>query len=379
MDVDDYGVCMVQCRLGRPAPVRSGYWHVPFATREAGATIAQYTLEARHVPFTDHFEFLFIPDGESGDTHYIVNRRSGLCLRLASADKGAPLVQETYQPERDRDHRFVLEPAGADGTSVRFVSCLNGNLLVVDQAKPDNQLRILAYPEAAIPVERQHHLFDLLPVDATVPMPPADETLPPDELRSVPHLSSLDQELPKSVPTRGRARVLDRAHLPFFAVNDPVLPPYRQVTLSPYYTVAHWLRWDRVRDRLLDGVTQRVTTEVSTVGMTQVDAYSVRTTFHWSVEASVEAGYKGVAWSGSARVSTQLGGEVEKTRQHSGEERVDRSVTEEITYPALGRPYRVVRWVPVDVYELLATDGRVVTTWSVTREQEEATDVFTGT
>jgi hypothetical protein len=361
--------------LGSQTPVDDGYLHVPNANRQPGVSITQWSFSGRGVPFSDHFEFMFIADGQSRDTYYIVNRRSGLCLRLPSTVEGTNLIQDDYRPGLDKEFRFIVEPvtSDAEGSSCRLVGAVSGHLLVVDGADPSNGQGIRAFPEAVI--ARNNHIFELVEV-ATGFGPPEDEPQNIDTARDLPRLKELDGYLPESVPERKNAIVLERAYVPFFAVNDPALARYRQVELSPYYTIEHWLRWDKVHDRLLDGQTKRVTTEVTTVGMTQSDASTVRDTFNWSVEATVEASYRGVAWGGSAKLSAKIGGEVEKTSQHSTESRVDRSITEEITYPELGHPYRIVTWVPADVFELCSSDGRIVHTWSVTREQEVAVDCF---
>lgn len=377
MTVDDYCTYRIQCRLDSQAPVDYGYVHVPYASRQPGIGVTQWSFSARGVPFSDHFEFMLIADGQSRDTYYIVNKRSGLCLRLPSAAEGTNLLQDDYRPEFDKQFRFIVEPvtSDAESSSYRLVSADSGHVLVVDSADPSDGRGIRAFPEAAVSVTKKNHIFELLEV-AKGFAPPQDEPPEAGTERDLPHLKELDGYLPESAPERDDATVLDRAFVPFFAINDPVLARYRQVELSPYYTVEHWLRWDKAHDRLLDGQTTRVTTEVTTVGMSQSDASTVRNTFNWSVEATIEASYKGLAWGGAAKLSSTIGGEVEKTSQHSTESRTDRSLTEEITYPALGHPYRIVTWVPADVFELRARDGRTVHSWSVTRDQEVAVDCF---
>lgn len=378
MSTVNYGIYTIQCLLGSPTPVDSGYLHVPDASRAPKAPVTQYSWSQRRVTFTDHFEFVLIEDGSSGDSYYIVNRRSGLCLCLPSVKEGERLIQDTYRPDHDKDYRFILEPVEPDQTdpkkqgSYRLVSAASGHVLLVDGAIPKNGQAIRAFPEAGIPIERKHHIFEFTPITTEFVAPPAGEPVREESAtRRPPRLTALDQYLPDSV-SNGNDVVLDRAIVPFFAVNDPVLACYRQVELSPYYTIEQSLRWDKVSDRTLDGHTTRETQLNTTVGMTQFDASTVRNAFHWSVEASVEASYNGAAWSGSATLSTTIGGEVEKTNQHSAESRVDRSTTETITYPALGHPYRIVTWMPVDVFEIRAHDGRVVHEWSVPKEHEEA-------
>jgi hypothetical protein len=377
MTVNDYCTYRIQCRLDSQAPVDYGYVHVPYASRQPGIGVTQWSFSARGVPFSDHFEFMLIADGQSRDTYYIVNKRSGLCLRLPSAAEGTNLLQDDYRPELDKQFRFIVEPvtSDAESSSYRLVSADSGHVLVVDRADPSDGRGIRAFPEAAVSVTKKNHIFELLEV-AKGFAPPQDEPPEAGTERDLPHLKELDGYLPESAPERDDATVLDRAFVPFFAINDPVLARYRQVEVSPNYTVEHWLRWDKAHDRLLDGQTTRVTTEVTTVGMSQSDASTVRNTFNWSVEATIEASYKGLAWGGAAKLSSTIGGEVEKTSQHSTESRTDRSLTEEITYPALGHPYRIVTWVPADVFELRARDGRTVHSWSVTRDQEVAVDCF---
>ena len=159
-------------------------------------------------------------------------------------------------------------------------------------------------------------------------------------------------------------------------VNDPGMAPYRQVEKSPYYRMTRSLRWEKLRDRLLDGLTTRKSTETITVGMTQVDAASVASTFSWSVEVSAEAGYSGALFSASMSVTTKMAGEVARTRQHSAEHRTDRTFAEEITYPTCDSEYRIVTWAAADVYELRRTDEHRIHEWSMIREGEEATDLF---
>lgn len=114
MTVNDYSTYRVQCRLGSQTPVDHGYLHIPYASRQPGVGVTQWSFSARGVPFSDHFEFMFIADGQARDTYYIVNKRSGLCLRLPSAAEGTSLLQDDYRPELDKQFRFIVEPVTSD-------------------------------------------------------------------------------------------------------------------------------------------------------------------------------------------------------------------------------------------------------------------------
>ena len=373
--IANYGMYTIQCRLGGDETVRSGFVHVPGASLLEDVGITQYTYDARGVLFTGHFEWLFIATGEPADTYYIVNRRSGLCLYAPweSAEKSPQVRQGRYDVEHDDYFRFTLEPVHPETSTYKILSFPTGYVLEVAGAKPDNKMAIQVHAEEEITVEKNQWEFAIEPVADFVPNGPDATGHPePGGVGRPPQIATLDDELPLSFPDRSQARVVDRAFLPFFAVVDPGLARHQQAEVSPYYTLNHWIRWDKARDRLLDGYTKRTTTETTTVGMTQFEASVVSRTFHWEVEASIEASYNGGAWSGSAKLSSTIGGEITRTNQHSSESRTDQTTTEEVVYPELGRPYRVVTWMPADVYELCrAGEQQPMLTWSVNRQHEQ--------
>jgi hypothetical protein len=278
----------------------------------------------------------------------------------------------------DAEFRFVLEPAPEAPSSYRIASFPTGNVLLVDGARPENQSRILAYPENVTDLERGHAAFELTLVERLegVPVTAQEQNGGLPTVHQLPQLRRLDQELPASFPA-DHAPVLERQILPFFVVTDPCLARYRQVEESPYYTLEHRRRWDKTLDRQFDGRTERKTTETVVVGMTQLDASSFRSTFNWSVETTLDAKYSGPLWSGSASVTAKVGQEMETTRQQSTERSTNRTRSEEVTYPALGAPYRIVAWVPVDVYQLCRNDEpHPIQVWTVRTEGEDVTMFF---
>ena len=364
MTIDNYGYYEVQSVLGETNG--SGFWHLPNASRARSLAITVYSKQ-------DHewFHFMFVEAGETS-TFYIVSRDSGLPLRVDGMTDRVALTQDVYRPEHDAQYRFVLSPDQDDESAVTIETYPSGNRLLVDGASTKNKQGIFAY--AALPEERRHHLFRLTKVgDAVAPatIEVADDAA--TRTRHLPRLERLDQE----IDLRTEPVLLEEQIVPCFMVNDPGLAPYRQVEKSPYYRMARLLRWEKLRDRLLDGLTTRKSTETTTVGMTQVDAASVASTFSWSVEVSAEAGYSGAVFSASTSVTSKMAGEVARTRQHSAEHRTDRTFEEEITYPTCDSEYRIVTWAAADVYELRrADDEHPIHEWSTIREGEEATDLF---
>ena len=79
-------------------------------------------------------------------------------------------------------------------------------------------------------------------------------------------------------------------------------------------------------------------------------------TFSWPVAAEASAGYKGMGFSASMTLTTKLAGETKRTSQASAEHREQHPFVESILYPAIGHPYRLVSWRPVDRYELCHKD-----------------------
>jgi hypothetical protein len=386
MDISDYGFYTLQCRFrdskGQdrfPAQPLAGFMHVPHARRDP-VGITQWTLEDPPVYDNHHFHWLFIRADQPGH-YYIANRRSGLCLTVPGKDGVQQLAQDHYTPEHDLEFRFVLEAAPDTASTYKLVSYLSGNPLLIDGARPDNGLRILAVPDAkpGDMANLGHGEFELTKVGEAghVPAEPEDEGAGAGAVRLLPRLTSLDQYLPPSFPDTDAAAVPGQEILPFFAVSDPGLAPYRQIQVSPYYTLKLHRRWDKVLDRQFDGQTKRETTETIVVGMTRLDANSYRSTFKMSAEATAQAGYKAGGFSGSFKLTTKIEQEVENTREQSTERRESRTRTEEVTYPDLRYPYRVVTWVPADVYQLCRMDERQpVDRWTITRDGEDVTLIF---
>lgn len=367
LKIKKYGFYRVRSILGIEG--NSGYWHVGRGSREKGKGITVWAIKPAP-PFTNHFEYMFIEAGET-DTYYIVNRRSGLPLYVRGNADRVPLTQDRYRAASDAEYRFIVSQVnGSTGSTFRIKSYPNGNRLLVDNADPKNGKGIFSYAE--LPEELKHDQFELEWVEDGLAPEQREDGGALYSTRGFPRVKSLDDEVGLST----EARLLAEEVVPFLSVNDPGLTPYRQVECSPFYTLRHSLRWDKTRDRLLDGLTKHESQETTTVGMTQMDAASVSSTFSWEVEVTAEAGYEGPGFSASMSVSSKLAGEVAKTRQHSTEKRTDRSFTETITYPGLGHEYRVVTWAVVDVYELCRADKQTIFRWSATREGEEATHLF---
>lgn len=387
MDIINYGLYTLQCKFrdGKgqerfPALPLAGYLHVPWA-RRVPSGITQWTLERPPVFENHHFHWLFVRAAEDGQ-YYIVNRRSGLCLRVPNKDGGQQLTHDYYAPDHDAEFRFVAEPVPDRQSAYRLLCYPSGYPLLVQSAKPDNGLMILTDPDTGpeITANLGHAEFELTNVGALEFTPTVAEEAGEGSgaiHRQLPKLTSLDQDLPRSFPDRHYVRVVEQEVLPFFAIKDPGLTPYRQVEVSPYYTLRHWQQWNKVIDRQFDGQTERATTETVAVGMTQFDASSFKSTFNWSVETTAQAGYEGGPWSASLQITARIASEIEKTTQQSTERRVDRTQTNEITYPSLHVPYRIVTWVAADAYELCRTnEQQPINTWTVTREGEDVTNIF---
>lgn len=387
VDIANYGLYTIQCKFrdstGQerfPALPFAGYLHVPSA-RRVPSGITQWTLERPPVFENHHFYWLFIEAAEDGQ-YYIVNRRSGLCLRVPSKDGAQQLTHDYYAPDHDAEFRFVLEPVPDRQSSCRILCYSSGYPLLVAYAKPDNGLKISTDPDAVPETMANLGLaeFELTQVGMTefnpaVAEEPGEE--PGTIRRQLPKLTSLDQDLPRSFPDRLDALVVEQEVLPFFAIKDPGLAPYRQVEASPFYTLRHWQQWHKVIDHQFDGQTERETTETVAVGMTQLDASSFKSTFNWSVETTAQAGFEAGPWSASLQITAKIASEIEKTTQQSTEHRIDRTQTNEVTYPSLHFPYRIVTWVPADVYELCRTnEQRPINTWTVAREGEDVTNIF---
>lgn len=386
MDITNYGFYTLQCKFrdskgtGRfQALPFAGYMHVPGARRDP-VGITQWTLEDPPIFQNYHFHWMLISTGEPYQ-YYIVNRRSGLCLMVPNKEGTQQLRQDYYSPDHDLEFRFVLEPVPATPSSYKLVCYYSGNPLLIDCAKPDNGQRILAYPDVKIGdmINLGHVVFDLTKVGSAkcIPAEYEEKSGESGAVRQLPHLASLDQYLPPSFPERQNAVVIEHESLPFLVINDPGLASYRQIEVSPYYTLKHYQRWDKVLDRQFDGYTKRETTETIVVGMTQLDAYSFKSTFKWSAETTAQAGYKAGGFSGSFKLTAKIEKDVENTREQSTERKESRTRTEEVSYPDLRFPYRVVTWVPADVYELCRTDQQqAISSWTVTREGEDVTQFF---
>lgn len=384
MGILDYGLYEIRCRFHGPdgkdrANPSVGYWHVPNGRRDP-SKITQWTLEEPGAFENHHFQWLFVPAGEP-DHYYIVNRRSGLCLRVSSADGSQELRQDHYAPERDLEFRFVLEPVHEDLSGYKLTCFASGNPLVVEKGDVNNGARILAYPDVLITdrVNFGHTEFEVTEVKSEILRPAErnDDDQQSMIAREVPALRSLDQYLPSSFPDNYHTRVIEHETVAFFMINDPGLAPYRQIEVSPYYTLRHYQRWDKLLDRQFDGRTRRETTETTVVGMTQLDASSFKSTFKFSLETTAQAGYKAGGFSGSLKLTAKIERTVDETRERNTERSESRTRTEKVNYPDLGSPYRIVTWAPVDVYELCRTDtSHPISAWTVTREGEDVTDFF---
>jgi hypothetical protein len=95
MDVADYGFYRIRCTLNGAQAPTGGYFHVPGASRGADVGITQHQFDDVYEGF--HFDWLFIGAGEPNH-YYIVNRRSGLSLRVKGIADGTQLTQDVYTP-----------------------------------------------------------------------------------------------------------------------------------------------------------------------------------------------------------------------------------------------------------------------------------------
>ncbi len=372
MKIDAYGCYTIQSALGKPN--KDGYLHIPGATLEKNKPITLWGLDTRGVEFTDHFEFALIPVPNTANTYYIVSRRSGLAL-IALPDRvvqGTPGEGIPNNPSDDAlfefAAQFVFEPTG-DATFA-ISSQLLGTYLAAKDQKTANGTPLVSVPAIeAHETAKTHKEFRLTRVArlmGTIPAPVAKAG------RRFPQLKNLHTELP--LDTEPLLREIET--VPFFAINDPVYPPYRQVAVSPYYTVSRSTLWSKVFDRQLDGIVERETVDTAETGLSQMAATSVRSTFSKSISTTAKAGYSGFGVSASVSVTGKLAMESERTSQMSTEARQAHMFTETILYPAVGKPYRLAKWRPVDRYELKRKDGSLVASWDAVRTEEEVIDVF---
>jgi hypothetical protein len=412
VEIMDYGFYTIQCTFnGRfPTNPHAGFLHVPRAGR-VPCGITQYDLDPQSPePYgNQHFHWLFIEAG--GRTHrdildqggnvvtdrrsyYIANRRSGLCLRAPNKPGFQHLLQDHYARNRDEEFRFVLEPVEDAPHTCRLLSYASGAALIVHPARPDIKLPIMVNRDVPSTVavggtvadeeldKLGHATFRLEYLQRLVDPEQRAIALEQRDAGSgaagrPPRLASLNQVLPLSFPESSRAPVMEQQTLPFFMINDPDLVYFRQIEVTPFYTLKHRQRWDMVLDRQFDGKAERETTETVVVGITNFDASSFSSTFKWSVETESEAGYEGGGFSASLKVTARIEKAVEQARQRSSEHREDRTTSETVRYPKLGYPYRIVTWVPADVYELYRTDEpEPVIAWTVRREGQNVTSIF---
>lgn len=394
MAITNYGFYKIRCTFGgtQPAAPFAGYLHAPHARRDP-VEITQWTSDPkRPEPYDEHHFHWMLVEADEPAHYYIVNRRSGLPLMVPVGDSAPQVRQDAYSPRCDAQFRFVLEPAGDGPESMMYsmISYFSGFQVGVSPhpkaAPTTNGLGICAFADPQDVDAKGLATFELQPVPAhtgsadvlRAAKPPRGTAVEPGagqvSVHQLPKLEALDQELPVSFPERSTASIAASQMIPFFMVDDPGLAQYRQLQESPYYTLRHWQRWDKVLDRQFDGVSERETTETLVVGMTQFDAASFRETFKWSVEVQAKAGYKAGGFSASLSVTSKVEKAVEETRQQSTERVENRTRSELVRYPSLGHAYRVVTWVPVDVYDLARTDERrPLSTWTVTREGEDVT------
>ena len=366
MKIVGYGCYTIQSALG--APGQDCYLHVPMAGIDAGRAMAMWGYDARGVDFTDHFEFVLIPTPGLDDTYSVVNRRSGLPLRV----RGERVVQGaapgcSAEEASDQAAEFVFEPVDGE---YRIVSQLTGRYLAPRGFKTANGTElVLVDPVLPSGTDDRVRRFRLTQVAGLMGKVPEPADNPGARFA---RLKSLDTDLPdQTSPVLREIEVV-----PFLAVNDPVYPVHRQVQVSPYYTLQMSTLWSKLLDRQLDGIVERETEESSETGLTTLDAESVMSTFSWSVSAEASVGYNKFGFSGSLKLASKLAGETKRTTHSSSEHREQHVFTETIHYPAIGRPYRLVRWRPVDRYELRRKDGSLVHSWDVVRTEQEVIDVF---
>jgi hypothetical protein len=362
-------------------PGKEAYLHIPGASLDPRTTITVWGFDTRGVHFTNHFEFVLIPAGDTDDTYYLANRRSGLVLQVdqkpspqdwgfiqAVAGQGTP-DDPTDDQNAHMAAQFVFEPVeGASGDVYRIANQLTGTYLAIPAGQRSNGTPLVAAPAmgGAMRVDNTFRVTQVADLMAVVPKP-VTKAGP-----RIPHPKTLESDLPDCTDPLLR----DIDVIPYLMVNDPVMPRHRQVEASPYYTLGLKQMWRRVFDRQLDGIVERETVETTETGLTSIDARSVASTFSWSVSAQASASYKSFGFRASLSVSSKLAGETSKTASSSEEHRQEHQFTETILYPATGEPYRLIKWRPVDRYELRRKDGLLVDSWDAVRANEEIIDVI---
>lgn len=366
MNIEGYGCYTIQSCLGQLG--RDCYIHIPGAGIDSGRVITMWGYDTRGVDFTDHFEFVTIPTPGVDNAFYLVNRRSGLPLRARGDHVVQGVAIDATEAERtDPGAQWVLEPIGDE---FRIMSLLTGLYLAPKDFKTTDGTGLALVTAVLRPgVDDRVRRFRLSAVDTLMGKLPEPATSKETRFAK---LKGLDTDLPdRTAPALREVEVL-----PFFVVVDPSYPPNRQVQVSPYYTLRLSTLWSKVFDRQLDGIVERETEETTETGLTTIDAQSVMSTFSWSVSAEASAGYKGMGFSASMKLTTKLAGETKRTSEASAEHREQHQFVESILYPAIGHPYRLVSWRPVDRYELCRKDGSLVQSWDVVRTEQEVIDVF---
>ncbi|MFN8192723.1 MAG: hypothetical protein U0R80_00400 [Nocardioidaceae bacterium] len=366
MNVEAYGCYTIQSSLADPGG--DCFIHVPNAGLDPGRVIAMWGYDSRGVDFTDHFEFVAIPAPVVDNVFFLVNRRSGLPLRVRGDHVIQGVAVDSTEAERsEQGAQWVLEPVDDE---FRIMSLLTGFYLSPrDFRTVDGTGLSLVAPVLRAGLDDRVRHFRLGRVASLMGRLPEPVTAKGARFAK---LKSIDTELPDRTP----ALLREVEVLPFFVVVDPSYPPSRQVQVSPYYTLRLSKLWSKVFDRQLDGIVERETEETTETGLTTVDAQSVMSTFSWSVSAEASAGYKGYGVSASMKLTSQLAGETKRTSESSSEHREQHQLVESIVYPAIGQPYRLVSWRPVDRYELCRKDGSLVQSWDVVRTEQEVIDVF---
>lgn len=377
MELAPYSCFTIQSTAGSPGG--EGYVHIPYASIDKNVVITAWALDGRGVDFTNHFEFVLVPVADAEHTFYVVNRRSGLALQVRPSARGP--VGEVIQtrpgegrvddPSDDevaaRYAQFVFEEVGDGAFTISNLQ--TGTYLGIEKGVTDNGVPIVAVPAMGETPTEAITTWRLTLVKSMLGrLPSPAVTAGP----RVPQLKNLQTDLPDATETR--LRQLDL--LPFFMISDPIYPLHLQVEASPYYTLRLLTMWRRVYDRQLDGIVERETTQSTETGLSTLDAHSVASTFSWSVEAEAKVGYKGWGVSASMQVSSKLAGETSRAAQSSEERHQTQRFTETILYPAVGYPYRLVKWHPIDRYELRRKDGSLVAAWDSVRPEEEIIDVY---
>ena len=381
MKLQSYGCYTIQSALG--APGEAGYIHIPNASLDMNTTITVWGFDTRGVDFTNHFEFVLIPVPEAENTFYLVNRRSGLALQVVDPKTpGGPQIIVQAKPGEgkpddpsddevaERAAQFVFERTEDRGVFM-IANQSTGTYLSIKDTKTANGTPLIALPaiQAAQGTDEAPRRFRM---DLMTSLMGKVPTLSTKTGPRFPRLANLDIDLPGSTP----AQLREVDVIPFFAINDAVYPRHRQVEASPYYTLSLSTMWRKVNDRQVDGIVERETVETTETGLTTIDAQSVASTFGWSVALEAQAGVKKFGFSASLKVASKLAGETRKTAESTAQHNEAHTFTETILYPAIGEPYRLVTWRPVDRYELRRKDGSLVESWDALRPEEEAIDVF---